>query len=217
MLVLLDLDGTLTDPWDGITRSVAHALDRLGRPALDETALRSFIGPPLQDSFAGLGLDGTGVEAAVRLYRERFAQQGLYEIRVYDGVAEALADLCAQGHRLAVATSKPTVFAQRIVEHVGLDRHLDVTVGATLDGSRRAKADVIAVALHRLGRPDTDAVMVGDRQQDVDGARAHGLPCLGVAWGYADPGELEQAGAIALLDAPADLAPAVADLARQRS
>lgn len=208
MLVLLDLDGTLTDPYDGITRCVTHALDGLGLPRLDEQALRSFIGPPLQDRFAALGLSPADVDRAVALYRERFADVGLYENRVYDGVPEALAAL-RPGARLAVATSKPTPFAERIVAHVGLG--VELVVGATLDGSRRAKADVVRAALELLG--PGPAVMVGDRVQDVLGAHEVGLPCVGVTWGYADPGELDDADA--LLDAPAELPAAVEALLRR--
>ena len=205
MLILLDLDGTLTDPYDGISRCVLHALTGLGRAAPSTDVLRSFIGPPLQESFAGLGLDAASVVAAVGLYRERFTAVGLYENRVYEGIPEALTALRDAGHRLAVATSKPTVFAERIVEHFGLARHLDLVVGATLHGSRRHKADVIAVVLQELAGLPADAVMVGDREQDVRGARAHGMRSIGVRWGYAEDGELEGAGAGVLVRSPAEL------------
>lgn len=202
VLVLLDLDGTLTDPYDGITRSVAYALEGLGLPRLDERQLRSFIGPPLQDQFASLGLDEADVGRAVELYRERFRDQGLYENRVYEGVPEALAEFAAVPFRLVLTTSKPTPFAQRIVEHFGLDTHLDLVAGATLDGSRRTKADVISFALTTLGTDSADAVMVGDREQDVAGARTLGVPSIGVTWGYAEPGELEAAGADQIVGTP---------------
>jgi len=211
VLVLLDLDGTLTDPYDGITRSVTYTLDGLGLPRLEERQLRSFIGPPLQDQFAALGLDEGDVGRAVELYRERFRDHGLYENRVYEGVPEALAALAAVPLRLAVATSKPTPFAQRIVEHFGLDAHLDVVAGATLDGSRRTKADVIRFALTALAADPADAVMVGDRAQDVAGARALGLPSIGVTWGYAEPGELEAAGADQVVGTPQELVNALVD------
>ena len=209
VLVLLDLDGTLTDPYEGISRCVAHALATLGRPPLTEAELRSFVGPPLQDRFAALGLDEADVERAVALYRERFADVGLYENRVYDGVPEALVELRAAGHRLGVATSKPTPFAERIVAHFGLDEHLEAVVGATLDGTRRAKADVVAFALDTLRGHGVGGTMVGDRAQDVVGGRAHGLRTVGVTWGFAEPGELETAGADVLVDVPARLVEAV--------
>lgn len=209
MLILLDLDGTLTDPYDGITRSVAHALERMGLPGLEERELRSFIGPPLQDRFAALGLDDDGVRQAVDAYRERFSERGLYENRVYDGVEPMLRALTAASLRLAVATSKPTPFAERILAHFGLSDHVELVAGATLDGTRRAKADVIAFALGELGVDAADAVMVGDRAQDIAGARAHGMRSIGVRWGYAEPGELEAAGADVIVTTPAELVDAL--------
>ena len=209
--MLLDLDGTLTDPFDGISRCVAYAIDRLGLPPLDERQLRSFIGPPLQDQFASLGLDADGVREAVALYRERFTQRGLYENRVYDGVPEALQSLRAVPLQLAVATSKPTTFAERIVAHFGLAEHLDLVAGATLDGSRRTKADIIRFALATLAAEPAEAVMVGDRAQDIIGARAVGLPSVGVSWGYAEAEELETAGADRVVRSPQELVQALLD------
>lgn len=206
VLILLDLDGTLTDPYDGITRSVAYAVARMGLPGLEERELRSFIGPPLQDQFAALGLDDDGVLSAVSAYRERFSERGLYENRVYDGVQPMLSALTAASLPLAVATSKPTPFADRILAHFGLADHFQLVAGATLDGTRRAKADVIGFALSTMGVAAADAVMVGDRAQDIAGARAHGMPSIGVRWGYAEPGELEAAGADVIVQTPAELA-----------
>lgn len=205
VLILLDLDGTLTDPCQGISLSVVHALSGLGLPAPSASVLRSFIGPPLQDSFAALGLDDAAVALAIVLYRERFGDRGLFENQVYEGIPDALATLRASGHRLAVATSKPSPFAERIVQHFGLGPFFDLVAGATLDGVRRHKADVIAFALTELAAPAAGAVMVGDREQDISGARAHGMRSVGVRWGYAVPGELERAGADAIVDTPAQL------------
>jgi phosphoglycolate phosphatase len=209
VLVLLDLDGTLTDPYEGITKSVAYALDRLGLPSVPEQQLRSFIGPPLQDQFASLGLDAAGVAKAVDLYRERFAERGLYENRVYDGIAAALTALTSASHRLAVATSKPTPFAERIVSHFGLAQEFVLITGATLDGARRHKADIIQFALDSLGARATDALMVGDRAQDISGAATHSMRSIGVRWGYAEPGELEAAGADIIVDNPTELVAAL--------
>lgn len=214
--VLLDLDGTLTDPYDGITRCILHALDGLGLPAPDEPSLRRVIGPPLQDGFASLGVAPGQVDQAVRLYREGYSTTGLYENHLYDGIPELLGDLRRAGRRLALATSKPEVFAQRVLDHVGLAEHIDVVGGATLDGTRRHKADVIAHVLAVIDSTGTSAqaqtgasihrpVMVGDRAQDVLGAQAHGLRCVGVGWGYADPGELQAAGADPVVSTPAEL------------
>ena len=205
VLVLFDLDGTLTDPYEGITKCVTHALDQSRLAKLDERGLRSFIGPPLQDQFAALGLDEEGVERAVGLYRERFTQHGLYENYVYEGIVDALDALRAASVRMAIATSKPTVFATRIVEHFDLAPHFTIVAGATLDGTRREKRDVIAFALASLGASPEDAVMVGDRAQDIDGAHALGMRSIGVAWGYAEPGELEQAGADVIVESPQEL------------
>ncbi len=210
VLVLFDLDGTLTDPYEGITKSVSYAVARMGLPALDDRVLRSFIGPPLQDALAtALSLDAVGVQRAVSLYRERFAEVGLYENRVYDGMAEVLSVLASDSIRMAVATSKPTPFAQRILSHFGLATHFELVAGATLDGARRRKADVIAFALDTLGVDAANAVMVGDRAQDVVGARAHGVRSIGVRWGYAEPDELETAGADTIVGSPSELLAAV--------
>lgn len=197
--VLLDLDGTLVDPFDGITRCVRHALVGLGHPVPDD--LRSFIGPPLQEGFAAVGV--ADVDRAVALYRERFKGVGLYEHVVYDGVPEALAALVGAGLRLCLATSKPEPFALRILEHQGLLPLFAGVAGATLDGTRRHKADVVAHALGLLDVAPEGTVMVGDRVQDVDGARAHGVRSVGVSWGYAEPGELD--GADAVVGTPAEL------------
>jgi phosphoglycolate phosphatase len=151
------------------------------------------------------------VSSAAELYRERFRDVGLFENRVYDGIPEALAALAAAPVRLAVATSKPTLFAQRIVEHFGLDVHLDLIAGATLDGSRRTKADVIRFALTTLAVDPGTAVMVGDREQDIVGARTMGLSSIGVTWGYAEPNELETAGADQLAGTPQELVDALMD------
>ena len=156
----------------------------------------------MQDQFAGLGLDERGVERAVALYREGFKQHGLYENYVYEGIEDSLNALDAAAVRMAVATSKPTDFATRIVAHFDLTRHFDLVAGATLDGTRRMKADIIGFALASLGAAAGDAVMVGDRSQDIDGARAHGMRSIGVAWGYAEPGELEKAGADLVVQSP---------------
>lgn len=211
--VLFDLDGTLTDPYEGISRCVLHAMAGLGRAAPDEAALRSVVGPPLQEGFASLGVPPTQVAAAVRLYRERYTTHGLYENQVYDGIPALLRGLRGDGLRLAVATSKPEVYAQRVLDHFGLDVLFDVVGGATFDGTRRHKADVIAHALATADSPGgAGAVMVGDRAQDVRGAQAHGLRCVGVRWGYAEEGELEAAGADQVVRTPYELRAALAVL-----
>lgn len=209
-LVLLDLDGTLTDSAPGITASVAHAYTALGLPVPDAATLRSFVGPPITDSFPAHGVPAERVQEAIGAYRARFSESGMWENSVFDGIPEVLRELRAAGCVLAVATSKPEVFAKPITERFGFAGLVDGVFGAPLDESS-TKADVIAAALATLGRTAGDApmVMVGDREHDVHGAAAHGIACLGVSWGYAGPGELAAAGAVAVVDDVAKLADAV--------
>ncbi|MFT3852552.1 MAG: HAD family hydrolase [Ilumatobacteraceae bacterium] len=196
-VALFDLDGTLTDPKEGITKSVQYGFARIGITVDDLDALVAYIGPPLQDSFVTLaGLSAADAAEALIGYREYFADRGMFENVPYDGIAELLDGLRADGWRLAVVTSKPTVFAEAILVHFGLRDAFEVVAGAELDGSRRHKHDVIAHALAGLGcRPD-ECVMIGDREHDVLGARRAGVPSsIGVLWGYGSRDELEAAGA----------------------
>lgn len=199
--VLFDLDGTLTDPKLGITTCVQHALRRFGIEVPDRDELECFIGPPLADSFRRYyGLDERQAAQAIDYYRERFSTVGLYENAVYDGVPELLSRLRARGQTLAVATSKPTVYSQQILDHFDLSRFFDAVVGSELDGRRTDKADVIRETLRQLSLSPSEACMVGDRRQDVMGAKACGVPVIGVAYGYAEPDELEEAGADWIVD-----------------
>jgi phosphoglycolate phosphatase len=203
--VLFDLDGTLTDPREGITRSIAHALERMGRepPPLDDLCFA--IGPPLRASLAKLlGEDRREtVEQALAHYRERFADVGLFENAPYDGIAELLATLQGSGTRLFVATSKPLVYADRIVRHFGFDSHFEAVHGCELDGTREDKRDLLAhlLATHAIaGGPDI--AMVGDRGVDMSAAKLHGLRGLGALWGYGSRAELLDAGAHDLAESP---------------
>ncbi|WP_166845167.1 HAD hydrolase-like protein [Isoptericola sp. BMS4] len=221
-LVLLDLDGTLMDSAPGIVAGVRHAYATLGVPVPDDATLRSFVGPPITDSFPAHGVPPERVDEAVRAYREVYASGGMYDNRVFDGVPEALRALRDAGCGLAVATSKPEVYARPICDRFGLSALVDAVFGAPVDEATSTKADVVAKALAALGRPpspvdaaDGPVIMVGDREHDVHGAAAHGIACLGVTWGYAGDGELTAAGAVALVDDVADLAGAV--LARLRA
>lgn len=186
-VVLFDLDGTLTDPYEGIARSVHYALERLGHPLPDERFMRSVIGPPLRDSFVHL-LGEELADEGVRIYRERYTTIGLYENTVFPGIPELLADLHAAGCRLFVATSKLIEPTHIILEHFGLTQYFTGVSGATLDGRIARKADVIAALLPHIGADRERAVMVGDTPYDVYGARSHGLPCIAVEYGF---GELE--------------------------
>ena len=209
--LLFDLDGTLTDPREGITRSIAYALERMGRepPPLD--ALTFAIGPPLRRSLATLLEDETPatVERAIALYRERFADVGLFENAVYAGIADALRSLAASGAALYVATSKPRVYAERIIRHFALDSHFAAIHGCELDGTREDKRDLLAHLLPHHGLAPDRAAMIGDRGADMVAANHHGLRAIGVLWGYGSPEELRGAGAHVLCDSPAHLGPAL--------
>ena len=192
--ILFDLDGTLTDPAEGITKAVEAALNHYGITVADRAALHKFIGPPLDESFPEFyGFDAARMAEATEVFRAYFDRQGWRENIPYPGVEDMLRDLRAAGKRLLVATSKPEVFALRIMEHFGLARYFDHICGAPMDNQEGAKkAAVIRDALRRAGVEDlSTAVMVGDRRHDIDGARQAGLEAVGVLWGYGDLQELE--------------------------
>ena len=211
-LVLLDLDGTLLDSGPGITSSAAHAFRALDLPVPSAAELRTFVGPPIWDSFGRHGVPAARTSEAVAAYRAAFADGGMYDTTVYPGIPEALRELRDAGVRLLVATSKPEVFAGPVCDRTGLTPLLDGVFGAPLDESA-TKADVVGRALASTGPAGAAGrgrtLMVGDREHDVLGARAHGVPCLGVAWGYAPAGELEEAGAVAVLPDPEALGTAL--------
>lgn len=209
-VALLDLDGTLIDPRPGITRSVQAGLAAVGIEPEPADAYLAWIGPPLRESFLQLGGVAPGdLDRAVAGYRARFDRVGWREHELYPGVVDALGDLRRAGWRLAVVTSKPEVFARRIVTHCDLDATFDDVVGSELDGRLSAKAELVAHALDRLGGVTPDgAAMVGDREHDVIGALACGVAAVGVAWGYGEPARLVAEGAVAVAARPADL-PAV--------
>jgi phosphoglycolate phosphatase len=204
-LVLFDLDGTLVDSAPGIWASVRVAVAELGLPEPTSAQLRAMVGPPLQDGFALVfGLAGAAVGRAVDAYRAHYTAGAMLDAPVYPGIPELLAHLSGDGATLAVATSKPEPFAVRILIHVGLIAAFASVHGATFDGAVRHKDQVVAAALARHpGR--RDRVLVGDRAQDVLGAAAHGLPCIGAGWGPAEDGELEAAGAAVVAATPADV------------
>ncbi len=210
-VILFDLDGTLTDSAEGIVNCAEYALNAMGITEPDRSRLLRFIGPPLVDSFMDFyGMSREDALKAVALYRERFPVKGIFENRVYEGIPEALELLKKSGKRLAVATSKPEVYANRILEHFKLAEFFEVVTGAELSGERNAKSEVIEECLKRLGNPDKEIVlMVGDRKHDVIGAKACGVDCAGVKFGYAEENELENAGAICTFDTLIQLAEAV--------
>lgn len=203
-LVLIDLDGTLMDSAPGIVSSAAEAYRMLSLPVPDAATLRSFVGPPITDSFPRHGVPAERLTEMVRAYRAVFEAGGMFDNSVFDGIPDALARLRAAGCTLVVATSKPVVYARPICDHFGLTGLVDAVYGAPLDEHTSTKAMVIADALAGLGlahrSDDARVVMVGDRAHDVRGAAENGIDCIGVTWGYAADGELAQAGAVALVD-----------------
>ena len=204
-LVLFDLDGTLVDSTPGIWASIRVAAAELGLPEPTPEQLRSMVGPPLEDGFAGaFGLLADDVARAVAAYRAHYSAGALVDAEVYAGIPELLSGLRTDGATLAVATSKPEPFAVRVLEHTGLAEDFASVHGATFDGTVRHKDQVVAAAL--AAHPDGERpVLIGDRSHDVLGARARGLPCIGAGWGPAPPGELAAAGAAAVAATPADV------------
>ena len=210
---LFDLDGTLTDPREGITKSVQYALQKKGIDEPDLEKLEDFIGPPLRDSFMEkYGMDRETAEEAVAIYRERFAPIGVFENRIFDGIPELLKALSEKGTKIAIASSKPTIFVKKILKHFEIDTYFNVVVGSELDGRRDSKEEVVEEALKQLGilelpesEKKTECAMIGDRKFDIMGAKAHGLTGVGVRFGFAPEGELEKEGADYIAETVEDL------------
>lgn len=195
--IFFDLDGTLTDPFEGITRSVQISLRHFGIEVENRDELKCFIGPPLWESYMKyFGLSKEEAEVAVSKYREYFSVTGLFENEVYEGVHEMLSELKKAGLRLAVATSKPAVFSKRILDRFELSPYFDFLSGSKLNGERVNKADVIKYAMENLSLTDPSKIlMIGDRHHDINGAKLCGVDSCGVLWGYGDRAEHEAAGA----------------------
>lgn len=206
--VLFDLDGTLTDPVEGITRCIQHALAKLAAPCPDETALRTYIGPPLRGTFAALldSADRVLIERAMKFYRARFAETGLFENEVYEGVPGLLEALRASARKLYVATSKPKVYAERILKHFRLDDYFDGVYGSELDGRLDDKAELIGHLLQAERLAPAATLMVGDRRHDIDGAKRNLCAAMGVTYGYGTEAELRQAGADFICRSPQHIA-----------
>jgi len=206
-LILFDLDGTLIDSEAGIVTSIEYALGKLGAPLPSRDILRTWIGPPLRATFPlALGDDAEAVEQAVALYRERFSTIGWREHTVYDGIGEAIETLAARGATLAVVTSKPDLYAGRIVESLPFGARFERVYAVTPDSRVSEKAGLIAQALADFGRPAAQAAMIGDRHFDIEGARANGVRAIGAGWGFGSLDELRAAGADAIVEAPPLLA-----------
>lgn len=205
--ILFDLDGTLTDPYLGISKSIAYALEKMNAPALDPQTLASFIGPPLLQSFQDLcGFSEKQANEALGYYRERFSNKGLYENSVFTGVTELLRTLKNSGKTLAVATSKPTIFAKKILDHFQLAQYFTVIVGSNLDGSRNEKSEVIHEVLTQLNIVANESIiMIGDRKHDLIGAQKECIQSIGVLYGYGSLEEIEQTSATFIVESVEDL------------
>ena len=202
--ILFDLDGTLTDSGEGIIKSSAMVLEKFGLPVPSYEEMRVFVGPPLHETFHKFGVPEEQCDDAVELYRVRYNTVGLFENFPYPGIRELLEALKAQGHRLFVATSKPEEMSVRILEHFDLAKYFEIICGATLDRSRLEKSDVIAYLFQQAGNAE-NCIMVGDTVFDVVGAAAHGIPTIGVAWGYGKVEDMKNAGAAAIAETPEQL------------
>jgi phosphoglycolate phosphatase len=196
--ILFDLDGTLTDSGEGIINCAALALQHFGIPVPDRETMRVFVGPPLHDSFIRFGVPEDKAEEAIHIYRSRYIPIGKFENTPYPGIADLLQKLKEQGHRLYVATSKPEQMSIEILEHFDLAKYFTLICGASLDLSRNSKDAVIAYLLQQT-ETDGEIVMVGDTAFDVLGAKMHGIPTIGVSWGYGKVEDMENAGAAAIV------------------
>jgi phosphoglycolate phosphatase len=192
--VLFDLDGTLSDPKIGITKSVQFALSRMGIKVENLDDLEPFIGPPLQQSFSDFySFNETETQTAITYYRERFSEVGMYENTLYDHIPSLLDELKESGHTLAVATSKPTVFAEEIIKYFNIHHYFDLIAGSHLDGTRTAKTEIIQYILdHYSQNPAEHFIMIGDRKHDIIGAHNTGIDSIGVTYGYGSKEEIEQ-------------------------
>ena len=194
--ILIDLDGTLTDPKVGITTSARYGLAKIGHPIADSENIDWIIGPPLKASLAkilNVASDDDLAEQALLAYRERFAVTGLFENEVFDGVAETLSQLKQRGFKLFIATAKPTIYAKQILEHFKLAQYFDVIYGSELTGERTNKGDLIGYILEQEQLDPTECLMVGDREHDIFGARRFGIETIAVEYGYGSPEELDAA------------------------
>ena len=206
--ILFDLDGTLTDSGEGITKSVQYALERIGKPEQDLQKLRVFVGPPLLEQFQQYaGIDEKTAREAVEIYRERYAPIGVYENELYPGIPELLSGLKQRGYKLAIASSKPENFVKIVAEYFHIDSYFDEMVGSEPNGERTNKTEVIEEALKRLGLFDhrEQVIMVGDKEHDVFGARRAGIQCIAVSYGYGTREELENSHPLKIVDSTEEI------------
>lgn len=206
MNLLFDLDGTLTDPSEGIVACHKYALSRLGIELDEGINLENYIGPPLRQVFRDLGCDDELTEQAVDIYRERFATTGLYENRLHDGMVECLENLAGRVKSSFIVTSKASVYSRRIAEHFDIHSYFKNIYGSNLDGTLSDKTELLKHVIDSENIDPADAVMIGDRKFDIIGAKNHGIRSIGVLWGFGSEDELLEAGAGSLCDQPANLA-----------
>lgn len=202
--IFFDLDGTLTDSGEGIINCARRALDHFGLPQPTDAEMRVFVGPPLRETFAKFGVPENGIEKALEIYRERYNPIGIFENVPYPGIHNLLAKLRQDGHRLYLATAKPEVMARRIMDRFELAPYFELICGASLDHSRDSKAGVIAYLLEQIPGIE-QVIMVGDTAYDVTGAAEHGIPTIGVSWGYGKVEDMTAAGAVAIANSMDDL------------
>lgn len=218
--ILLDLDGTITDSGEGITKSVQYALGKMGIEENDMAVLKKYIGPPLNESFTRFhGMDDEASLKAVAYYRERYAVKGIYENRLFDGITDFLSGLKKEGYVVALATCKPEIYVPTILKHFDIEQYFDVAVGSELEGGkRRHKDDVIEEVLMQIMKKmdisesdivsvKADSIMIGDRKDDVLGAKEAGIESVGLRYGFAEKDELENAGADYILEKVEDILP----------
>lgn len=206
--ILFDLDGTLTDSGEGITKSVQYALERIGKPEPDLQKLRVFVGPPLIEQFEEYaGIDEKTARRAVEIYRERYAPIGIYENELYPGIEDMLVGLKNRGYKIGIASSKPENFVKIVAEYFHIESYFDEIVGSEPEGGRTNKTEVIEEALRRMGLTDhrDQVIMVGDKEHDVFGARRAGLECIAVSYGYGTKEELENARPLKIVNSAEEI------------
>ena len=205
--IIFDLDGTLTDPGLGITNSIMYSLRKFGIEA-ERPELYKFIGPPLRESFnLYFGFDKDQAEQAVVYYREYFSENGIYENEIYPGISDLLEELNRQNRKLYIATSKPQEYSIRILEHFDILKYFDFVSGSNMDGSMSAKSDLIERIIPLINNSELiDAIMIGDRRYDIEGAKHHGIDSAAVLYGYGERSELEEAQPVYLIDSTSKLA-----------
>jgi phosphoglycolate phosphatase len=215
MDLFFDLDGTLTDSGEGIMRSAQYALSKMGIEVDDYRTLRKFVGPPLEDSFIEFyGMSAEEAECATAFYRERFAVKGRYENYVYAGIGKSLQTLSDAGHRFVIATSRTARMADEILRYFHLRHHFIYVGGRDEEGRLHSKTDVLLDCLAHLHISAADALMIGDRHFDIDGAREVGMPSMGVLWGYGDRAEMEEAAADYIVESPEEMVETIARIAQ---